>query len=277
MGIFDGCLLASDIDGTLIESGYINPRNVEAVDYFISEGGMFSLSTGRFSGAVSDVTSKLNRVSPSVVANGCVIYDFENSRLVYETVLPAEDLHLAEHIINTSPEVGLEIYCREQAFTVKRTERMTLHQNYEKFTAPDISFSDACVYSWNKAIFAFESEREREEMFEGVKDSAVKCGFIKTSAVINGEIQYYMEMVPKNVSKASALKILCEKYGIKKGSLFAIGDYYNDLEMIKNADISAVPFTSPEDIKQYADYITCSCDNGAVADFINYLKCKFNV
>ena len=29
MGIFEGCLLACDIDGTLMENGYINPKNIE--------------------------------------------------------------------------------------------------------------------------------------------------------------------------------------------------------------------------------------------------------
>ena len=41
MGIFDGCLLASDIDGTLQENGYINPKNIEKIKYFVQEGGKF--------------------------------------------------------------------------------------------------------------------------------------------------------------------------------------------------------------------------------------------
>mgnify|MGYP001536752143 FL=1 len=61
---------------------------------------------------------------------------------------------------------------------------------------------------------------------------------------------------------------------IKKGGLFAIGDYYNDLEMIKKADISAVPAGTPRDIEMYADYTACSCEDGAVADFIDYLAKK---
>jgi 3-deoxy-D-manno-octulosonate 8-phosphate phosphatase KdsC-like HAD superfamily phosphatase len=58
---------------------------------------------------------------------------------------------------------------------------------------------------------------------------------------------------------------------IKKGGLFAIGDYYNDVQMLKLADVSAVPCDSPEDIKSLANYITNTCENGAVADFIDYL------
>ena len=44
--------------------------------------------------------------------------------------------------------------------------------------------------------------------------------------------------------------------------------------MIKKADISAVPLGTPDDIRQYADYETVRCEDGAVADFIDYLAKK---
>ena len=77
MGLFSDCLFGCDIDGTLLVNGIINPRNIEKIEYFISEGGYFSLCTGRTVGAVSPVLEKIKNISPSVVANGCMIYDFE--------------------------------------------------------------------------------------------------------------------------------------------------------------------------------------------------------
>ena len=88
MGIFSGCLFACDIDGTLMVNGKINPRNIEKIEYFMSEGGYFSLSTGRTVGAVGPVLDKIKRVSPSVVANGCMIYDYENKKVLDELFLP---------------------------------------------------------------------------------------------------------------------------------------------------------------------------------------------
>ena len=76
MGLFSDCLFGCDIDGTLLVNGIINPRNIEKIEYFISEGGYFSLCTGRTVGAVSPVLEKIKNISPSVVANGCMIYDF---------------------------------------------------------------------------------------------------------------------------------------------------------------------------------------------------------
>ena len=46
MGIFDNCLLASDIEGTIIAEKFINPENIKKIEIFMSEGGHFSSSSG---------------------------------------------------------------------------------------------------------------------------------------------------------------------------------------------------------------------------------------
>ncbi len=271
MGLYDNCLLACDIDGTLMVNGYINPENVRKIDFFINEGGKFSISTGRSIGAISDVLAQVKHISPSVVANGCMIYDFENKIIIHDKVLPRDDYRIAKIIINSGINVGVEIHSGPEVFTIRRNSATTLHQNYEKFIAPDRTFEEVLKYNWHKAIYIFENAEDREKIKELITDEKTDCAFIETCAVINGELQNYYEQIPKGVSKASALEKLCDIMNIKKGGLFAIGDYYNDVQMLKLADISAVPCDSPEDVKALAKHITCTCYDGAVADFIDYL------
>ena len=48
MGIFDGILILSDLDGTLLNSSAeISQRNIDTVKYFMDNGGKFSFATGR--------------------------------------------------------------------------------------------------------------------------------------------------------------------------------------------------------------------------------------
>lgn len=271
MGIFDGCLLACDIDGTLMINGYINPRNVEKIEYFMSEGGKFSISTGRSVCAISDVLNQVKRISPSIVANGCMIYDYSEQKILYENVLPESDHKLIEKIINSGINVGIEIHCGSDAYTANRTELVTEHQVYEKFEAPDVNYLDIIENKWHKVICILDSAEDRARLKEKMLKEESSCDFIETCATIGGECRNYFELVPKGVSKASALTELCKLMNIKKGGLFAAGDYYNDAAMLKLADISAVPCDSPEDIKDLAQHITCKCEDGAVADFIDYL------
>lgn len=44
---FDGCLLVSDIDGTLVHDGKIPERNIEKIKEFKKQGGKFTIASGR--------------------------------------------------------------------------------------------------------------------------------------------------------------------------------------------------------------------------------------
>ena len=271
MGLFDNCVLACDIDGTLVAGDYINPLNVEKIDFFMKEGGMFSLSTGRTMGAVAPVLRKLNRVSPSIVANGCMIYDFENNKVLFETHIPESDYSVVNAVLKTGINVGIEVHAGTEILTVKRTSETDDHQAYEELVAKSVTFEEASSYKWNKVVYMFDSLEDKQAVKELISSLKTDSTFMDTCAEISGRRRNYYEQVPNGASKAIALKKLCELLKIKSGGAFAMGDYYNDLEMVKTADIGAVPIDSPEDIKQNAKYITCSCKNGAVADFIDYL------
>ena len=52
----------------------------------------------------------------------------------------------------------------------------------------------------------------------------------------------------------------------------AIGDYYNDLELLQAAHFSATLADAPQDIKVHADMVCASCLEGGVAEFLGYLR-----
>ncbi len=276
MGLFENCILACDIDGTLMENGYLNPKNIEKIEYFMSEGGKFSLSTGRSVMAISDALKHFKEISPCVLTNGAIIYDYMDNKALFQKILPESDYRIVRLVYNNFEKIGIEIHCGDKAFTVRRTAETDIHQLYEHFEAPDITFEEVSNFKWNKVNFFFDTLEERDELKNFLEDEKVNCKFVDTCAMLDGKMRYYHEQLPLGVSKASALKELCNLMEIKKGGLFAIGDYYNDLEMLKMADIAAVPVTSPEDIRDSADYITVPCEEAAVADFIDYLEGKFN-
>ena len=48
MGKFDGILLCTDLDDTLLTTDKrISDENKQAIEYFMSEGGLFTFATGR--------------------------------------------------------------------------------------------------------------------------------------------------------------------------------------------------------------------------------------
>ena len=60
--------------------------------------------------------------------------------------------------------------------------------------------------------------------------------------------------------------------GWQDKTLVAIGDFYNDLEMIRTADIGVAVANAPDDIKAQADMVVCSVLEGATADLVSKLE-----
>lgn len=88
MGKFDGIYLFTDVDGTLASvHDEIPQKNIEAVEYFTSNGGTFSVATGRYLGDIS-MLDALNINGLSILNNGACIYDFAGKKIVRTQSLP---------------------------------------------------------------------------------------------------------------------------------------------------------------------------------------------
>lgn len=274
MGLFSGCLLACDVDGTLMCNNIINPVNIEKIKFFVKEGGLFSLSTGRTISAVNMVLRILGDfISPSIMANGGMIYDFKDDKILYEALLPKEDYKIVKEVLALNKDIGIEVHSGKSVFVLNRNEETDIHESYEEMEVTPCSYEEAAAYRWNKVLFAGKPEN-LEVVKALVKNTKLESNFFNTSAIIYNRTFQYFEQVPKNVSKASALDNLCEILNIDAENCYAIGDYYNDIEIIKTAAIGAAPCDSPDEVKTEAGYITVPADDGAVADFIDFLTQK---
>lgn len=272
MGIFEGHLIASDIDGTLLDNGFLPQENVDAIHYFLSEGGAFSLATGRTVGAIGMALDPLGDISPCIMANGSIIYDNTAKVPLHYEILPDSEKRIAKLLYDTFPELGIQVHSLERVLILRNSQQVEDHDNYEGIINEDISFEDALSLPWNEVLYLFDNEEQRKKAHT-VVDSIDHCSqIVDTSATVYGKKRYFLQQNPPNASKATALKKLCELLNIKQGCCYAIGDYYNDLPMFGVADICAVPCDAPEDIKAVADVVVKSAKCGAVADFIEFLK-----
>ena len=271
MGLFSGCLLASDIDGTIESNGIISPRTIEKIAYFISEGGKFSLSTGRTAPAVKDVLSKVDNIAPSVLANGAVIYDFCENRVLWEASVPKEDLELALEVYKSRPEMGIELHTAHQVVNLRSNNEIRDHAFYEHLEPLPISPDELYGKRFNKILYASDNPAELNKLRDFVNISVHNSVFRDTSAQLGGRKRSYLEQLPGKASKGSGCRKLIELLGIEKGGYFAIGDYYNDLDMILDSDIGCFTADAPEELQKQADFVAGFASEGAVADFIDYL------
>lgn len=76
---------------------------------------------------------------------------------------------------------------------------------------------------------------------------------------------FLLEIMPKGIDKAEALRELLERVGGKADELLCLGDGYNDLNMMRLAGISCAPSNAKKPVKQAASFVTKSNDRDGVA------------
>ena len=76
---------------------------------------------------------------------------------------------------------------------------------------------------------------------------------------------FLLEIMPKGIDKADALRELLERVGGKTNELLCCGDGYNDINMMQLAGISCAPSNAKKPVKQAASYVTKSDDRDGVA------------
>ena len=104
--------------------------------------------------------------------------------------------------------------------------------------------------------------------------SALQTVCQKLQPIMENKVSYtfsspfYLEILPLNVSKGSALKWICKNCKINLQNVAAIGDFDNDCEMLRYAALSAAPNNASSAALAAAKYIVSSNDHSCVSNFL---------
>lgn len=259
-------VIMSDVDGTLINAdGQIPARNLAAVQRFTQAGGKFGIATGRSKELTRELAAAVGVNSVCVLYNGGALYDFAKEEFIMRIYLPDQARAYVAGIMQRFPDIGVMVVSNTEYYNVTQELDFALHRE-RTVTRTDIS---CLTDSWYKVLFLIGDGQYDEFMrycgaqaFEGVR--------------VVGTNHRLMEMLPLESSKGYALEQLIERTELARENLVAIGDYFNDLEMIELAGIGATLNTSPEELQHIADLVVGDCENGAVADLIEYLEANFS-
>jgi len=258
-------LLVTDLDGTLIGKDFIVPeRNVAAVKRFKDKGGNFAIATGRAIDSGARYYSVAAPNAPCVLLNGSIIYDFNEKKVLMEYPLPLTAAGFLQKIIDRFPACGAEVYTQDDIFILKSNKYTEAHMAHEGLPCEECKITDVHE-KWDKTLFAADVDVKREMLEFTTTFAHEGVRFVSSS-------DYYFEMLPTNVDKGTGLTELIRLTGFARENVYAIGDYYNDCEMLQAAGFAAVPQNAPDDIKAMADLVVGHCYDGAVADLIEYIE-----
>ncbi len=266
MKIFDGIFLCTDLDGTLLKNDKtVSDKNKNAIEYFKSNGGIFTFITGRTAGGVRPILEQLKPNSPIGCLNGGSIYDWENNKNLYEAEIDRSVIELVKFVDKNFPKVGFEVITHTSSYLCKRNRLVDIHISHEKLPCLECDYHNV---PGKLAKVLLVSEAENIELLIPALTSHKKaCDF----DFIRSDLNYY-EILPAGASKGNLMLRIADILGIDHTKTVAVGDNENDISMIKSAQVGYAVSNAFDVTKQAADFITVSNEEDAIAKIIHDIE-----
>lgn len=267
MGKFDGLLICTDLDGTLLRNDKtVSLENREAIAYFKQEGGYFTFVTGRMPFFVSYALDAVKPNAPFGCVNGAGLYDAAKEEYVWTATMPDNVIALVQHIDEHFPHVGIQVNAFCKTYFCKENQTMA---NFRKVTGLE---NIVCDYHnvhepIAKIVFGSESEDEIQNIEKALKSHPLAGHF----DFIRSEKTLY-EILPKGICKGTSIVKLCDHLNVDISKSIAIGDYNNDISMFRAAGTGIAVSNACEEALKAADFVTVSNEEHAIAKVIYDLE-----
>lgn len=263
-------LIASDIDGTLNNKlRQLPKRNEAAIHRFVSMGGKFTLASGRNPQSMEKHFKRLPIAGiPAIVINGAGLYDFQKKEMIYFSPMSSEGMRLAVEAAKKFPTVDVIVVAKDKHYITGMGWFGRFFVAADNLDHEHIrNIDDVPKENWGKVIFSgLPTDILRvKKHFTSMTDPDLT---LMSSSVASFEI------LARNTHKGTALLKLAEILGVDRERTGAIGDYFNDYDMLKTVGVPACCGQAPKELKQISEFVACHCNNGAVADFLEYIEAK---
>lgn len=255
-------LIAMDLDGTAVDSqGRLAPGVKEAILAARADGHLAAFVTGRADTDMAPLDGDCDCVDYMILNNGAKLMRGSDLSVLDNEVLDAEEV---ERLFGFCRQAGIQIYAisGRECYASMYSERLARYMD-----------SIGCTPRYVEDFCEIPADRIEGVTILGdaaaVLEAVEKEGF-KLRAVISEPC--CVDVMNPLVNKWRGLQILLSRLGMTPEDVVAVGDYDNDLEMIRHAGIGVAVGNARACVKAGADYVTVrDNDQGAVADVINEL------
>ncbi|UNC90785.1 Cof-type HAD-IIB family hydrolase [Candidatus Contubernalis alkaliaceticus] len=257
-------LLALDLDDTLLNEEFvISEKNKKAIHEAIRKGVTVTLATGRMFRSTLPYAQQLELDVPLITYHGALVKTARTQEQIFHCPVP---LQAALEIIDLLEENGnhLNLYLNDELFVREDNEMIRLY----------VSIADVDYQSVGNLREFLKVEPTKMTMISSEEDT-IKSYWNLFSQKYKNQLKvvpskpYFLEITNARATKGQALKALADSLGVKREEVIAIGDSYNDIDMLEYAGLGVAVENAREDVKKAADYITASNINDGVTQVIN--------
>ena len=274
MGKFDGVLLVSDFDNTLVYTEDVFKEgadmrkppaySVERIQYFIDNGGTFAVVTGRTWLLIREFIHDVPHNAPCGVGNGAGLIDTKTGEYLYQNMLPAAAVEHMDEVLAAFPDLSCEIYCADDSADAINPCTFSYNHarsaKYEYRVVTDLHESTLPII---KVLFEEDEPKDLPKIAEFIRSRP----WFKDYELASSS-NMLLELTARGANKGTLVKALVDRLGMSMEHLYCVGDQGNDLSMIRAAGLGVAMGNATESVKAAADAVTADCDHDGVAEVI---------
>jgi Cof subfamily protein (haloacid dehalogenase superfamily) len=267
-------LAVLDIDGTLLDpSGAVTTRVREAVRAASACGCQVTLASGRRLWAVRPIVEDLGIDVPVILYNGAIVYDVAGDKPLVGAYLERSLLRNAldqiwscgfQPVLYGHPRSGELVYTgpagRDAPATIHyfdrptvQPQRLDLIELYEVAEPP--------------LLAAMGNEAEMRDLEQSIATLGLDCQtLVERQTFVPRSIWWQLDISASGCSKGSALRRLCEHYGIGMEETLAVGDGINDLPLIRAAGLGVAMGNAVPEVLAASTVVVADHAHGGAAE-----------
>lgn len=263
-------MVALDLDGTLYRDGRMGEGDRQAVLKTVNRGIPVVIATTRLRFSTLQIIDGLPITSfPLICQNGARVlgggWDAESSLNEWKMVRLKEVV--ARSVVERADQWGYELSTTfpEKVFWKRREgEELGPHPVSERRMVVERN-SDALKEGTPVSLMMHKDRNGMEALLDVEKTCEEYRSDIRVDRHHRGSDCRAITIYDKDVSKGSAIELVCDKVGVNVDNVMAIGDDEVDVDMMKTAGLGVAMDDSPEHVKKEADWVTSTVKEQGVA------------
>lgn len=260
-------MVVTDLDGTLLQTRRrISDVDTGTLEKLQKRGIIRVVATGRSHFSASSVLKKEVPIDYLIFSSGAGIIKWPTKKIISKHGMSAVDVRFAVDILmdlridfmvhRPIPLNHHFVYYSSGGRNPDFFRRCEIYREYgvrEDFTS--FQFGAACQ------IVAIVPLEDGYSIYTHLKKTLQTLKVIRTTSPIDGS-SVWIEIFPPEVSKAAAAEWICQLYGVSKKSVLAIGNDYNDLDLLSWAQAGLLVANAPEELKKKYKTVSSNNENG---------------
>jgi len=265
-------LYVSDLDGTLMHKDLkISDFSVKTINALVGKGVAFTYATARSISSAGTITKDLKLKLPVITRNGAVLADNNTGKIIEKALFTEKEVEMLKDMLPELPKTGfVSCYFGDDMKKVfagsLHTAELQGYLDYYKDDPSVVTVSDLSeMFMGNPGYVTIIGDKDEiEPLYIRTREyNGWECLFQKD--IYRDE--YWLEIAPRNSTKAKSILKLKEEYGFDK--LVVFGDSVNDIPMFKIADEAYAVSNAVDELKALATDIIGSNEEDAVAVYLS--------